>query len=109
MSAEPSTEPEVRVSLTLAAAADRCLDADGARERLRAEVADEVETLMRRLGLPGEPSVTLETPVADGSSRSLPRPFVLFVNGQRCRLPSEDIQRAVGFVLGRSPSRGCTG
>ena len=64
----------------------------------------EIASLMRHLGVPGSPSVRVEATPESPQSAVATRPFRLTVNGHRCRLPAEDLQRVVAYMRGTTPA-----
>lgn len=67
-------------------------------------VGDEVSLIMQSLGVPGTPSVSVEILNGADEPNSVARPFRFKVNGRRCRVSAEEVQRILGYMREALPS-----
>jgi hypothetical protein len=97
--------PRTVVVLELASTgAGRLAHDDGVIRSTEEALAETTLSLMRDLGIPGTPEVTVKFVTGSAEPNLAVRPFRLTVNGRRCRIPAEDVQRAIGYIRGEAPA-----
>jgi flagellar biosynthesis component FlhA len=67
-------------------------------------VAREVSLIMESLGVPGVPTVAVEILTGADEPNIVVRPFRFTVNGRRCRVSAEEVQRIIGYMSGQLPA-----
>ncbi len=56
--------------------------------------------VMSAVGVPGVAEVNVTVTCSQDGGRATTRPLRMFVNDRRCRLPAEELQRTIGYLLG---------